>query len=102
MVDTSGVRVVMVVKFRSGLSPEELRRRYSERMPEFRRLPGLIQKHYVHDAAADEWGGVYLWESEEALQAYLASDLRHSIAWVYEVQGSPRIEVLSVVDDLRS
>lgn len=102
MVDTSNVRVVMIVKFRSRLSPEELRRRYYERMPEFRQLPGLVQKHYVHDQASGEWGGVYMWDSEEAVQDYLASDLRQTIPSVYEVEGAPRVEMLSVVDHLRS
>lgn len=102
MVETSNVAVVMIVKFRSRLAGDELRRRYTERMPEFRKLPGLIQKHYFHDAASDEWGGIYMWDSEEAMQGYLASELRASIASVYEVEGAPRVEVLSVRDHLRS
>ena len=97
----SGAAVMMSVRFRSRLLPDELTRRYEERMPEFRRLPGLIQKYYVHDEATGEWGGIYLWESEQAMQGYLASDLRQSIAAVYEVEGAPRVETLRIVDRLR-
>jgi heme-degrading monooxygenase HmoA len=91
-----------MVKFKSALSMEELQRRYRERMPDFRSLPGLVQKYYVHDPATDEVGGLYLWDSEESLQAYLASDLRKTIAAVYEVQGQPVVQRLSVLDVLRT
>ena len=95
------VRLVMTVRFRTRLDRAELERRYRARMAEFRALPGLVQKYYVYDEASAEWGGVYLWASEEALQAYLASDLRRSIASVYEVEGTPRVETSRVVEPLR-
>ena len=47
-------------------------------------------------------GGTYVWASEAAMRAYMASDLRRSIASVYEVDGAPRVEVMRVVDELRS
>ena len=102
MAEASGVGIVMVVRFRTRLDPEEFQRRYRARMPRFRELPGLVQKHYFHDDASDEWGGVYLWESEEAMQRYLASDLRGSIAEAYEVDGAPQVQMLRVVEDLRT
>jgi len=48
-------------------------RRYKERMPQFRELPGLVQKYYSYDEATGEWAGIYLWDSEESLAAYLES-----------------------------
>ena len=93
--------ILVIVKFKSALSVDELRRRYKERMPQFEALPGLIQKYYFHDAATDEWGGVYLWDSRESMQAYAESDLRKSIPEVYEIVGTPRVEAITVVDILR-
>jgi heme-degrading monooxygenase HmoA len=94
--------ILFLIRFRSALAPEELVRRYRARLPEFRALPGLIQKYYVHDPSTDEWGGFYHWESREALQVYLASDLRKSIPQHYEIIGEPRIETLEVLETLRS
>ena len=102
MPDTRDVRVVMVVKFRSRLPDAELERRYRERMPEFRELPGLVQRYYVRDASSGEWGGVYLRDSEESVRSHSESELRRSIAAVYEVEGASRVEMLTVRDRLRS
>jgi heme-degrading monooxygenase HmoA len=101
MVDTNTAKVVLLVRFRSRLSADEVRRRYLERLPDFRNVPGLLQKYYVYDESANEWGGLYVWDSEESLQGYLESDLRKTIPSVYEIEGSPRVERLSVVDVLR-
>ena len=101
MVDASTTKIVMTVKFRSRLPADEMRRRYQERMPEFRQLPGLVQKYYLYDATSDEWGGFYLWDSQESLDAYLASDLRKSIPETYQVVGTPRVETARVIDALR-
>ena len=71
--------VAFFVNFKAGIPADEIKRRYHERMPEFRDVPGLIQKYYVYDEAADEWGGFYLWDSQQSLDAFLDSDLRKSI-----------------------
>lgn len=102
MAETTTVKVVAVVKFRSRLPPEEAKRRYRERMPEFRQLPGLVQKYYCYDDSTAEWAGIYLWDSHESAEEYLASDLRRSIPAAYEIDGAPRVETLSVMDTLRS
>jgi heme-degrading monooxygenase HmoA len=101
MSDSSRAKIVMVVTCRSRLSIDEIKRRYKERMPQFRALPGLVQKYYFHDEATGEIGGVYLWDSKEALQEYAESELRKTIVSAYEVEGTPRIDVLTVMDTLR-
>lgn len=99
--DFDRARVVVTVKFKSRYDSDEVRRRYPARMPQFRALPGLIQKLYLYDADADEWAGIYLWESKAAVAEYLASDLRKSIPEAYGVVGQPRVESFEVVDVLR-
>ena len=93
--------VLLFVRFKSALAPDELERRYKQRMSEFQKLPGLLQKYYVYDKASGEWGGVYLWDSQASLESYMASDLRKSIAEAYEVVGTPRVEPAGVIDVLR-
>lgn len=101
MIDTSRVKAMTVVKFKSRLSEDELKKRYPERMPDFREVPGLVQKFYVYDEPAGEWGGIYLWDSEASARSYMASDLRKTIGSFYEVDGPPRVDALSVLDVLR-
>lgn len=93
--------IMLSVRFKSSLPADELQRRYRERLPRFRELPGLVQKYYHHDPAAGEWGGLYLWDSKESLDRFMASDLRKTIPEVYEVVGSPRVEISTVIDILR-
>jgi heme-degrading monooxygenase HmoA len=89
------------LKFETALSLDEVKARAEQRMPDFRALPGLVQKYYCHEPATGEVAGVYLWDSHESLKAYLASSLRESIPAAYEIKGSPRIEVFDVVAALR-
>jgi hypothetical protein len=71
-------------------------------MPKFRDIPGLVQKYYSHDESTGELAGIYLWESRAALDAYLESDLRKTIASAYELTEPPQIESFSIVDVLKT
>jgi heme-degrading monooxygenase HmoA len=93
--------VLLIVRFKTSLTPDELERRYKERIPDYRALPGLIQKYYLHDPSSDEWGGLYLWDSQESLDEFMESDLRKSIPETYQFVGAPRIETVNVIEPLR-
>ena len=41
----------------------------------FSELPGLISKHWLADEENNTYGGVYIWETRDAYQAYLNSEL---------------------------
>jgi Putative mono-oxygenase ydhR len=82
--------MLIVRGLKSRLPYEELERRYKERMPKFRDVPGLVQKYYSYDAAAGERAGIYLWDSEASLAAYLESDRRKTIPSAYELVEPPR------------
>ena len=101
MVGSTHPAVLLIVRFKSSLSPEELEKRYKERLPAFRALPGLLQKYYLHDPSTEEWGGLYLWDSQASLDEFMASDLRKSIPETYQIAGTPRIETTTVIDILR-
>jgi heme-degrading monooxygenase HmoA len=95
--------VMLIVRgLKSKLSHDELERRYKERMPQFRDVPGLLQKYYSYDATTQEWAGIYLWDTEESAAAYLESDLRKSIPSAYELTQPPRVDRFLIVDVLRT
>ena len=93
--------IIQVVRLKSSLSEEELLKVAHERAPQFRALPGLIQKYYVRQQGEGEFAGVYLWDSMESASQFRASDLAKSIAAAYEVVEPPVIEVLDVLFPLR-
>jgi heme-degrading monooxygenase HmoA len=93
--------IVQVVKFASRLPEHETRRVMEERAPQYRALPGLLQKYYVRDATTGELGGISVWDSAASLRAFRASDLAQTIATAYQVVGQPRIETFAVLFPLR-
>lgn len=95
-------RKMLLVRFKSRLPFEEAMAIAEERSDEFRALPGLIQKYYMHDPVSGEMAGLYLWDSKEALDEYRESALRASIAAAYQAETTPRVEVYDVVRPLRT
>ena len=93
--------LMLLVKFKSALSLEEVIKIADSRINEFRALKGLQQKYYLRDSATQEYAGLYLWESREDFLKYRDSELRKSIAKAYQVEGEPRIEVYSVFETLK-
>ncbi len=92
--------VVLLVRIRTELDPEELARRALERRSQYEAVPGLQQKIYVRNDATGEVGGLYFFESREHLAAFRDSDLVRSIPAEYEATSvSP--EVLDVLISLR-
>jgi len=93
--------VMLIVEgLRPALSREEPERRYEERMPLFRDVPGLLQKYHVYDESTETWAGIHLWGSEEALERYVDSDLPRSIATAYALIAPPQVRTLRIVDVL--
>lgn len=97
----SHTEMVVRVRFKSILTPEEVARVVEERAPEFEALAGLRQKYYLQDVASGEYAGVYVWDSREALEEYQESELRATIAKAYRTQGDPDVEVYRAIKILR-
>lgn len=93
--------LALLVKFKSPLSIDEVMEIVHSRIDEFRALSGLRQKFYLQDAVTGEYGGLYLWESPEALSEYRESELRATIGEAYQTIGEPRVEVFNVLELLR-
>jgi hypothetical protein len=87
--------IVSIVRFRSGLPDEQVQDLYEARADRYRAVPGLVEKLYVRYRSG-EHGAVYVWEDEDALESFRASDLGRSIGPAYEVQGDPQSEIADV------
>jgi len=93
--------IIQIIKLKSSLSEEELLRRAREREPQFKAIPGLLQKYYIKTDESGQYGGIYVWDSPEALKSYRESDLAASIPGAYEILEPPNIEILDVLFQLR-
>jgi heme-degrading monooxygenase HmoA len=93
--------IVQVVKFKTGLSDEEVAQTIAERAPQYEALPGLRQKLYVREQATGDYGGIYLWEDEDSMREFRESELAATIPEAYRVEGEPRVEIFEVVSVLR-
>ena len=93
--------LILRVKFKSKLPLEDVIEIVENRADDFRALAGLQQKFYLLDKETGEYGGLYLWESNEAFDEYRQSELRATIASAYQTEGDPDIEVFEVIKTLR-
>lgn len=93
--------ILQIIKLKSNLPEAELLRRAREREPQFKAITGLLQKYYVKTGHEGEYGGVYVWDSKESLNAYRQSNLAASIPEAYEIIEAPNIEVLDIIFQLR-
>jgi hypothetical protein len=92
--------VVLFVRVKSDLDPDELERRVHDRRAGFLEVPGLIQKIYGRDPATGAVCGIYFFESHEALAAFRETELARTIASAYEATEVRR-EAFDVLFPLR-
>lgn len=93
--------IIQVIKLKSNLPEEELLHRAKEREPQFKALQGLLQKYYVKLNEQGQYGGIYIWDSKESLNAYRLSELAASIPGAYEITEAPNIEIMDILFQLR-
>ena len=67
---------ILIVNFNlDGLSEEDFTSSCDDLAPAFAAVPGLASKVWLADRAEGIYGGVYTFESEQAVDDYLQSDL---------------------------
>ncbi len=94
--------ILQIIKLKSNLPEDEILKRAKEREPQFKEIPGLLQKYYVRLNEPGQYGGVYVWDSKASLMAFRASSLAAGIPKAYEIIEAPDVELLDILFQLRS
>ena len=72
---------IQIINFNlNNLSHDDYAGACNEIAQTFADLPGLISKHWLANEETNTYGGVYFWESKEALQEYLNSEVFSQVA----------------------
>lgn len=72
---------IQVVNFHlQDLSDSEFRAACDEIAPAFADVPGLISKVWLANRGTNTYGGVYTWDTREAMEAYGESELFRAVA----------------------
>jgi hypothetical protein len=67
---------ILIINFSlDGMSEQDFANACDELAPAFAEVPGLVSKVWLADRAEGVYGGVYTFDSAQALDAYLQSDL---------------------------
>jgi hypothetical protein len=67
---------ILIINFSlEGMSEAEFEASCDELAPVFAEVPGLLSKVWLADRSEGVYGGVYTFESAEAVDGYLASEL---------------------------
>ena len=93
--------IIQFVQFETALSEEELFAVAHERAPQFRALPGLVQKYYLKLDKPNRYGGFNMWDSQDSLEAFRQSELAKSIPTAYQAVGAPQVGIYELMFPLR-
>ena len=67
---------IQIVTFQlAGLDPDAYRAHAEASAPVFAEIPGLRAKAWLADPSTNTYGGVYAWESREAMAAYVSGPI---------------------------
>jgi hypothetical protein len=84
---------ILLVKFKSNLSPEDLQKTCLEDLEVFRNVPGLLQKYYISEESTGAISGFYIFENKKARASFWNSELAKNIPARYGgIPDSFRIE----------
>ncbi len=89
--------IIQIVRFKSGLTKEQVLEKYNARAPRYRELKSLKQKYYLRYPETGEYGAVYVWEKESDLKEFRESELGQTISASYKIQGDPEVLIAEVV-----
>lgn len=89
--------ILQFIKLKSSLPEADLLNKAHERAPQFRAIPGLLQKYYVKLDEPGRYGGVYVWDSKESMGAFRESDLAKSIPAAYQIESAPEVEIMDIL-----
>ena len=70
---------ILVINFNAETTPDQFNELVKEDAPIFAAIDGLIHKNFIFNHEEKTYGGVYMFESKKALNAYFDSDIYKSI-----------------------
>ena len=88
--------IIQIIRFKTSLSYDEVNQRFNDRADQYRKVPGLIQKYYVKFDEGD-YGGVYVWDSNDSVNAWRNTNLSGTVANTYQVEGEPSRQLAEVM-----
>lgn len=91
---------ILSVRIATALDRDTAVQCMEERRSAFEKVPGLLDKHFGYDDATGNICGLYVFESREALNAYVGSDLAASIPDAYDAVHVRR-ETYDLVQSVR-
>jgi hypothetical protein len=84
---------IQIVTFRlAGLQHDDYAAHCEAVAPRFAHIDGLRAKAWIADARTNTYGGIYAWESEEAMDAYVRGPVFGALS------SNPRIAAVSSRD----
>ena len=84
---------IQIINFSlDGISRSEYKQVCNDLAQRFADVPGLISKHWLANDGTNTYGGVYLWESKDAYEAFIASELFAAVG------GNPALANASSLD----
>lgn len=89
--------IIQIVRYHTGLSHDEVDRRFRDRSARYREVSGLLQKFYMRFNETDEYGGIYVWDSRESLEKWKAGDLAGTLSETYEIIGDASREIAEIM-----
>ena len=90
---------VQIVEFQlNDTTEEQYRAMCAELAPAFSELPGLLAKVWLADIPSGTYGGVYLWESRQAMEDYKASDMFKAVGADPHLKGVRSREFATLED----
>ena len=82
--------VVQVVFPQPAASAEDARAQAERSAPTFRNRPGLLSKHYLREPETGLGGGLYVWETRAAAEAYFTPEWRARMAATFGAEPQVR------------
>jgi hypothetical protein len=93
--ESSMITAVVLYDLPPEIGLEECRDHFTRIAPDFLEIPGFIRKHFICMADGKVAGGVYLWETQKAAEAF------YSGAWMDGIRARygnvPRISYFETV-----
>jgi len=84
---------ILIVNFSlEGISEEDYHGLAETIAPAFSDLPGLVSKTWLADAETNTYGGAYVWQDREAMEAYKQTDIYKGM------QANPHFKNIAVKD----